>query len=280
MTDPRKKNPPPWLALRYWWLPVTIIVMLLMVAAYLLPYQPVELSDLTPEIRDATTRLDASFGKPVDQSFQYATRRSFSSSNGPMEVEIRATLRPLGNGLLERQDDWYDTRGHGIVYQERYVLFRNLFSVNTRTRETAPVVHDMMGRVGWFSDVAQAMTSTLEGGTPESPGWKMSVVLDRVSDTDGQGLVLKTTPYQRRVDCERTGEIDGAQVGIGLSGSYPRVSCRIMTSDQPVERRSEYVYLPQPGIFLLLNYRQQGQREDATLDVKGSYLSFKTLPAP
>ena len=59
-----------------------------------------------------------------------------------------------------REDDWYDLGGRSVVYQERYVLFRNLFSVHTRSREVAPLVHDLMGRVGGYNDSAESITST------------------------------------------------------------------------------------------------------------------------
>ncbi len=262
----------------YWWILAVIIALALTGMAYLQPYLQVELSDLPPQVRKATAELDRQFGKPVEQSFQYAIRRSYNSQRrGSMEVEVRVTLRPLGEGLVQRQDDWYDLDGRTVVYQERYVLFRNLFTVHARTRETAPFVHDLMGRMGWYNDTAQNVNSKVEGGTPVSPGWKLTATLDRVSDTESRSLSLNTSVYQRSMACERSGETDGKFMGTGFGGTYPKVTCRIRTSDPPTERNSEYAYLPEHGIFLLLNYRQKEDNKQ-TMDVNGNYLSFKVQP--
>lgn len=265
----------------YWWAPVTLIALVLAVAAYLHPYQPLELSDLSPQAVAGAASLDASFGKPVTRSFKYATRRSYSSPAGVLEVEIRVSLQPMGKGLVLRQDDWYDLGGRSVVYQERYVLFRNLFSVHTRSREVAPLVHDLMGRVGWYNDSAESLSSTLEGGTPDAAAWKLDLVMDRLSDTDGKGLTLQTTRYQRRQHCERSGQVDGAAIGAGFTGSYAKVSCTSHTSEQSAERRSDYVWLPEHGIFLSLGFQQAAEAPEkpgTALDVKGRYVSFEALP--
>lgn len=265
----------------YWWAPVTLIALVLAVAAYLRPYQPLELSDLSPQAVAGAAALDASFGKPVTRSFKYATRRSYSSSAGLTQVEIRVTLQPLGNGLVLRQDDWYDLGGHSVVYQERYVLFRNLFSVHTRSREVAPLVHDLMGRVGWYNDSAESLSSKLEGGAPDAAAWKLDLVMDRLSDTDGKSLTLKTTRYQRRQHCERSGQVEGTEIGAGFTGSYAKVSCTSHTSEQSAERRSDYVWLPEHGIFLSLGFQQAAEapeKPDTALEVKGRYVSFEALP--
>jgi hypothetical protein len=268
----------------YWWAPVTLIALVLAVAAYLHPYQPLELSDLSPQVVAGAAALDPSFGKPVTRAFKYATRRSYSSPAGLVEVEIRVTLQPMGSGLVMRQDDWYDLGGRSVVYQERYVLFRNLFSVHTRSREVAPLVHDLMGRVGWYNDSAESLSSTLEGGTPDAAAWKLDLTMDRLSDTDGKSLTLQTTRYQRRQHCERSGQVEGAAVGAGFTGSYAKVSCTSHTSEQSAERRSDYVWLPEHGLFLSLGFQQAAEATEATekpgtaLDVKGRYVSFEPLP--
>lgn len=265
----------------YWWAPVMLIAVVLAVAAYLHPYQPLELSDLSPQVVATTAALDPAFGKPVARSFKYATRRSYSSPAGLLEVEIRVTLQPMGKGLVMRQDDWYDLGGRSVVYQERYVLFRNLFSVHTRSREVAPLVHDLMGRVGWYNDSVQALKSTQEGGAPGDAAWKLDLTMERLSDTDGKSLTLQTTRYQRRQHCERSGQVDGAAIGTGFTGSYAKVSCTSHTSEQSAERRSEYVWLPEHGIFLSLGFQQAAEtpeKPDTALDVKGRYVSFEPLP--
>ena len=262
----------------YGWLALVVAALLLVSLAYLQPYRQVELSDLPETVRAATRRLDAAFGKPVAQSFQYSMRRSYMSKRrGAMEVEVRVTLRPLGDGLVQRQDDWYDVQGKNVVYQERYVLFRNLFTVHVRTRETAPFVHDLMGRVGWYNDAAQAVNARMEGGDPISPDWKLDATLDRVLDSESRSLSLNTAVYQRSIKCQRSGEVAGSLIGAGFGASYPKVTCSIRTNDPPSERISEYVYLAEPGIFLLLNYKQHEDNQQ-TMDVSGSYLSFKVLP--
>lgn len=265
----------------YWWAPLALIALVLAVAAYLHPYQPLELSDLSPQVVASAAALDPSFGKPVTRSFKYATRRSYSSPAGLLEVEIRVTLQPMGQGLVMREDDWYDLGGRSVVYQERYVLFRNLFSVHTRSREVAPLVHDLMGRVGWYNDSAESISSTHEGTTPDADAWKLDLTMDRLSDTDGKSLTLQTTRYQRTQHCERSGRVDGAAIGAGFTGSYPKIICRSQANSQFAERRSEYVWLPEHGIFLSLGYQQQvegPEKSDARLDVKGRYVSFKPLP--
>ena len=265
----------------YWWAPLTLIALALAVIAYLHPYQPLELSDLSPQVVASAAELDPSFGKPVTRSFKYATRRSYSSPAGLLEVEIRVTLQPMGKGLVMRQDDWYDLGGRSVVYQERYVLFRNLFAVHTRSREVAPLVHDLMGRVGWYNDSAESISSTHEGATPDDDAWKLDLTMDRLSDTDGKSLTLQTTRYQRRQHCERSGRVDGAVIGAGFTGSYPKISCRSQANSQFSERRSEYAWLPEHGIFLSLGYQQQvgeSAKPDARLEVKGRYVSFEPLP--
>lgn len=265
----------------YWWAPLMLIAVVLAVAAYLHPYQPLALSDISPQVVATAAVLDPSFGKPVARSFKYATRRSYSSPAGLVEVEIRVTLQPMGNGLVMRQDDWYDLGGRSVIYQERYVLFRNLFSVHTRSREVAPLVHDLLGRVGWYNDSVESLGSTLEGGTPDSAAWKLDLVMDRLSDTDGKSLTLQTTRYQRRQHCERSGQLDGASIGAGFSGAYPKISCRSHTSEQSADRRSEYVWLPEHGIFLSLGFQQAAEtpeKPDTALEVKGRYVSFGALP--
>jgi len=258
-----------------------LIAVVLAVVAYLHPYQPLQLSDLSPQVVASAAALDPSFGKPVAHSFKYATRRSYSSAAGLVEVEIRVTLQPIGSGLVMRQDDWYDLGGRSVVYQERYVLFRNLFSVHTRSREVAPLVHDLMGRVGWYNDSVESLTSTHEGGAPGDDAWKLDLAMDRLSDTDGKSLTLQTTRYQRRQHCERSGQVEGAAIGAGFSGTYPKVICRSETTSQSAGRRSEYVWLPEHGIFLSLGFQQAAEtpeKPDTALDVKGRYVSFGVMP--
>ncbi|MES2510538.1 MAG: hypothetical protein V4625_11460 [Pseudomonadota bacterium] len=268
----------------YWWAPVALIAVVLAVMAYLHPYQPLMLSDVPPEVVSSAAALDKNFGERVNRTFKYAIRRSYASPSGVMQVEIRSTLQPLENGLVMRQDDWYDIKGRSVVYQERYILFRNLFSVHTRSREVAPLVHDLMGRVGWYNDSARTIASQLTGSTPDAPDWKLDMVMARASDTDGKGLTVQTTNYQRKVHCERTGNLDAADIGAVAKGSYPRISCLSTSNDQQAERRSEYVWLPQHGIFLLLAYRQKGENMTTPTDnpgelaVKGNLLSFESLP--
>ena len=265
--------------LGYWWAFVTILAVVLAVAAYLQPHQALQLSDLQLSLQDSINALDKSFGAPVKRSFKYSTHRIYSSSTGPMEVDIRVTLEPLGGGLVLRQDDWYYLKSKTVVYQERYILFRNMFSLHTRSREVAPLVHDMLGRIGWFNDSTQSISSKVEGGTPDSPLWKMDISMDRLSETDGKGRTRQTTPYQRRMQCERSGQVDGSEIGSAFKGSYPKVTCKSMASKQLTERerQSDYAYLPEHRIFLLLGYQQQAGGADK-LDLKGSYATFEILP--
>lgn len=258
-----------------------LIAVVLAVVAYLHPYQPLQLSDLSPQVIAASAELDPLFGKPVARSFKYATRRSYSSPAGLVEVEIRVTLQPMGNGLVMRQDDWYDLGGRSVIYQERYVLFRNLFSVHTRSREVAPLVHDLIGRVGWYNDSVESLASTQEGGSPGDAAWKLDLTMDRLSDTDGKSLTLQTTRYQSRRHCERSGQVDGAAIGDGFTGSYPKVICRSETTGPSGGRRSEYIWLPEHGIFLSLGFQQAAEtsgKPDTALDVKGRYVSFDVMP--
>jgi hypothetical protein len=268
----------------YWWAPVALVAVALAVVAYLHPYQPLGISELPPEVLSSAATLDKGFGKPINRSFKYSTRRSYASPSGVIEAEIRITLQPLENGLVTRQDDWYDIKGKNVVYQERYVLFRNLFSVHTRSREVAPLVHDLMGRVGWYNDSAKTIDGKSQGPTPDAPDWKLDLTMVRASDTDGKGLTLKTSTYQRTLHCERTGELDAADIGAVDKGSYPRITCLNTSSDQPAVRRSEYVWLAQHGIFLLLGYRQKDESVTTPADtpgelaVKGRYVKFEVQP--
>lgn len=273
-------RPRQWLTLRYWWPPLALLAVVVAVIAWLHPYKPVTLADIPEPVRGEAERMDKLTGPPIRNSFQYSTRRNFTARGESEAVDIRVNLQPLGHGLLLRQDEWYGQNGHSVVFQERYVLFRNLFSVHTRTREVAPIMHDLMGRIGWFNDSASGLRGTIGPGTPDDPAWKLDVVLDRVSDTDGNDLTLKTTRYQRTISCVRSGTVEAATLGEGFTGTYPKVSCRQKNSDQASERTSEYAWLARQGIFMLTNYQQQGSDSD-TLAVKGTYTSFKAIePAP
>jgi hypothetical protein len=261
----------------YWWAPITILALIAAILAYLHPYRDLELSDLSPSVIGSVAKLDKAFKRPVRNSLKYSTRRTYTSPGGPMDIEIRVTLTPIGGGLVMRQDDWYQLKGKTVVYQERFILFRNLFSLHTRSREVAPLMHDLMGRIGWYNDSTQSVNSKVDGDTVESPSWTMDVDTDRLSETDGKGLTRLTKPYKRHLHCEHHGEVDGAEIGSMFKGSYPRVSCKGTGTDQPNERVSNYAYLPEHGIFLLLSYQQKGENAD-TLEVKGNYVSFEVVP--
>lgn len=261
----------------YWWAPITVLAVIVAVLAYLHPYRDLELSDLSPSVIDSVATLDKAFKRPVRHTLKYSTRRTYTSPTGPTEIEIRVTLTPIGGGLVMRQDDWYQLKGKTVVYQERFILFRNMFSLHTRSREVAPLMHDLMGRIGWYNDSTKSVGSKVEGGTVESPSWIMDVATDRLSETDGKGLTRVTKPYKRRLHCEHHGEVDGIEIGSMFKGSYPRVICRGTGTDQPAERVSNYAYLPEHGIFLLLSYQQKAENAD-TLEVKGNYVSFEVMP--
>ena len=176
-----------------------------------------------------------------------------------------------------RQDDWYDLKTKNVVYQERFILFRNIFSLYRRSREVAPLMHDLMGRVGWYNDTLQSLNSQVRGGQAVSPSWAMDVTTERISETEGKGLTRQTTPYQRRLNCERSGDVDGAEIGTTFKGSYPKITCRVVGNDQPAERLTNYAYLPDQGIFLLLDYQQRTDKAEK-IEVKGSYVSFEVTP--
>lgn len=264
--------------LPYAWLLVTALALVLAGLAYLHPYKPLREEDLSPQVRAIADQLDTQFGKPVQpQSFSYTTRRTYATAKGPVDVEIRATLQPLSHGLMAREDEWYDLHTHDVIYQERYILFRNLFAVHSRTREKSPLMHDLLGRLGWYNDAAQTLHGTLQGGTPDAADWALSVSQERISDSDGGGFLVQSTAYRRDVRCQRAGDIDGPQIGNGFTGRYPKVVCQATTSNQPGQRHSEYAYLADYGLFLLLGYQQQNAA-DTPLGANGRYLSFKALP--
>ena len=263
--------------MNYWWAPLTVLAVVLAVLAYLHPYQELEVSDISPSVIDSLNTLDKSFGTPVKSSFKYSTRRTYSSPTGPIEVEIRMKLSPLGGGLVMRQDDWYDLKDKKVVYQERFILFRNIFSLYRRSREVAPLMNDLMGRVGWYNDTLQSVESQVQGGQAVSASWAMDVTTQRLSETEGKGLTRVTTPYQRRLHCERSGDVDGTEIGTTFKGSYPKITCRVVASDQPAERLTNYAYLPDQGIFLLLGYQQSADKAEK-IEVKGSYVSFEVMP--
>lgn len=263
--------------LGYWWAPITVVILVLAVYAYLQPHQELDLSDLSEQVQANAATLDKSLGSSVNQSFKYTTRRTYSSSEGPLEVEVRATLTPLSGGLFRRNDDWVDIKTQRTVYQERFILFRNLFILHIRNREVAPARHDFMGRLGWYNDSTKSMQSSVQGKMPanfsSNAAWTLDVKTDRVSDTDGKGLLRSTIPYTRTLHCERAGDVQGSDIGAAFKGSYPKVSCRSTATNQTSERRSDYVYLPEHDIFLLLNYQQQLGSADQ-LGSKANYTSF------
>jgi hypothetical protein len=267
--------------LSYWWAPITVVILILMGYAYLQPHQELDLADLPEQVQANAATLDKSLGSSVNQSFKYTTRRTYSSNEGPLDVEIRATLTPLGGGLFRRNDDWVDIKTQHVVYQERFILFRNLFTLHIRNREVAPAKHDFMGRLGWYNDTTKNMQSTVQGKMPANFSsnalWSLDVVADRLSDTDGQGLLRSMTPYKRTLHCERVGDLPGSDIGAAFKGSYPKVTCRSIATNQTKERRSDYAYLPEHDIFLLLNYQQQLGTADQ-LGAKANYTSFVQLP--
>ena len=267
--------------LSYWWAPITVVVLVLAVYAYLQPHQELDLSDLSEQVQANAAALDKSMGASVSRSFKFTTRRTYSSTEGPLDVEIRATLTPLGGGLFRRNDDWVDIKTQHVVHQERFILFRNLFPLHIRNRDVAPVRHDFMGRLGWYNDTTKSMQSTVQGkmldNFANNAAWRLDVTTDRLSDTDGQGLLRSMTPYKRTLHCERAGSVQGAEIGAAFQGSYPKIACNGLSSNQAAGRKSDYVYLPEHDIFLLLGYRQQLSVDDH-LGVKANYTSFAQLP--
>lgn len=267
--------------LSYWWAPITIVVLVLVGYAYLQPHQELDLSDLSEQVQSNAAALDMSLGSSVNQSFKYTTRRTYSSNEGPLDVEIRATLTPLGGGLFRRNDDWVDIKTQRVVYQERFILFRNLFILHVRNREVAPAKHDFLGRLGWYNDTTKSMQSTVQGKMPanfaNNAAWSLDVTTDRLSDTDGQGLLRSTTPYKRTLHCERAGDVQGAEIGAAFQGNYPKITCNGLSTNQATGRKSDYAYLPEHDIFLLLNYQQQLGATDQ-LGAKANYTSFMQLP--
>ncbi|MET0312216.1 MAG: hypothetical protein ABW051_09210 [Burkholderiaceae bacterium] len=270
----------PWLTLRYWWPPLALLAVAAAVLAWLHPYRPVLLEDIPAEVRAATARLDKLAGPAVASTFLFTSHRSFVSKKEPVDVEIHAKLEPMGDGLVMRQDDWYETGERSAVYQERYVMYRNLFSVHTRSRDIAPVMKDLLGRVGWYNDSARTLTATQKGASPQDEGWALDVRMDRTSDNENSsGITQATTSYQRTIACVRSGTVEGPAVGKGLEGTYPKVTCRQRNTDQSAERVSDYAWLPRHGIFLLLGYQQQGADAES-LEATGTYDDFKVVAAP
>ena len=126
-------------------------------------------------------------------------------------------------------------------------------------REMAPLVHDLLHEFGWLTDSAINQSLALSGDFPKEEGSSLSVRQSRVAPTDPQPLVRRTSPYERTIECKRTGLVEGRTHGSALSGRLIEVSCSILATGSPGEVTNVFVWVPSARVFLLVKSQQPGK---------------------
>lgn len=249
---------PPFL-LRFWWLPPALIAVGAAVAAWSFREQPIELRSFSSALLESSAQFEIGFGGPPAERVEYRASITIDVNGQQVEGTILHVARHLGGGWIRRTDAWFDTGATKSLYEERYLSHRNLLQVFRQHREKAPLIHDLMHEFGWLTDVATAQSLTQSGDLLNEDGSLLSVRQSRTAPTEPHDLIPKAAPYERIIECRRSGLVEGSTHGSVLSGPLPQVVCRIRRSDLPGEVINVFVWEPRARLFLLVNSRQPGR---------------------
>jgi len=244
------------LLLKFWWLPLALIAVAAAIAAWSFREQPVETNSFPVSLLQSPAALEAELGDPPPQRVEYRAQVIIEVSGQRAESTVRHIAEHVGGGWVRRSDSWYDGGAAKSTYQERYLLHRNFLQVFRQHREKAPFVHDLLHEFGWLTDTASAQSVSIAGKFPQETGSSLSVRQSRVSPTEPQKLIPKPTPYERRIECQRSGLVEGSSLGAALSGQLVQVTCRIRRSDLPGDVTNVFIWEPKARLFLLVSSQQ------------------------
>lgn len=186
------------------------------------------------------------------KEIRYETNRTFTSSDGrAVDSRVESRLENLGNGLVRRSDNWYPKlAGNALVFEERYLMYANLFGLTARYREPAPVFHAIFENTGWLEN----RLVELEFHPPDlntfHSQWLLQARFTQLQDRFPTTMDGKTTErFTKDIRCVPV--LPDARA----SGKRTTVSCQIKSQDGTT-RNSIYAFMHEVGIFILSEYQQ------------------------
>lgn len=242
--------------LKFWWLPPALIAVAAAIAAWHFRERPIEPSSFPASLLQSSAPFEAALGELPPPRVEYRAQVTIEAHGQRGESTVHHVAEHVGGGWIRRSDSWYDGGAQSSTYQERYLVHRNFLQVFRQHREKAPFVHDLMHEFGWLTDSASAQSVSVAGGFPQEADSSLSVRQARIAPTEPQSLIPKASPYERNIECQRSGLVEGNTLGSALSGQLAQVSCRIKRSDLPGEVTNVFVWEPKSRLFLLVSSRQ------------------------
>lgn len=242
--------------LRFWWLPPALIAVAAAIAAWNFRERPIERSSFPDSLLLSSAPLEAALGEPPPPRVEYRARVTVEAHGQRGESTIHHVAEHVGGGWIRRSDSWYDGGAQSSTYQERYLIHRNFLQVFRQHREKAPFVHDLLHEFGWLTDAASAQSISFTGSFPKETNSSLSVRQSRIAPTEPQSQIPKVSPYERNIECQPSGLVEGSTLGSALSGQLAQVTCRIRRSDVPGEVTNVLVWEPKSRLFLLVSSRQ------------------------
>lgn len=256
------------------WAPLTLFTLVLLVIAFANQYRPVTLADIPSSVLASVDQANLKFTEQgIDKEIEYETRKTFTTPAGSVMSRISTKLKPLGNGFYLRHDDWRDENGMALLYEERYIIFRNLVSVHTRFREIAPFIHELMGGFGWHEDRVVDQHIEIALGFPGVKSMTLRTTQKRDANTDHKNIGLRDTTYEREVVCTVGDAISGTRIHTSLVEQVNLVNCDAKRSHLDASMMSQYAYIPSVGIFVLLDRNESGA--DALPNAVNSITKFE-----
>lgn len=246
---------PPFLS-RFWWLPPVLLAVAMAVAAWVYRERPLNLQSLPASVLASTAAIESELGDPPPRMVEYRARVSTDVQGRRSVTTIRHLAEHLGGGWFRRSDNWFDEGATTWTYQERYLTHRNFLQAHRQHRGMAPLIHDLLAEFGWLGDSAIAQTLISAGRFPWEAGSSISVRQSRIAQIDEANLVAKETPYERTIECQRDGVVEGSTLGPALSGPLVRVACRSNRSHLSGETKNVFVWHSEAKLFLLIESQQ------------------------
>ncbi len=260
---------------RLWWAPLALIVVLIAVAAVALRYKPPDYQSFVSRLDESVNALESglSSGGRV-RAIRYTRKGIFNGPSGGQTAIITSVVTPISGGWLVRHDDWRDQFNQALVYQERYLMYRGLFSGHLQFREIAPFFHEIFGSLGWFNDEVRSETLSLTGDFPTGANGVLTINQKRLTDTDGQSVSPKATSYERNIQCTYDGVLDAQSIHKSLHGSRRVIACDVTSTNGAPSRKNRLVHLGEFGIFMILE-----SQVDRTTAEPSSSFTLQTLEA-
>lgn len=184
------------------------------------------------------------------KEIRYEANKTYTAPDGrAVDSRVESRLENLGNGLVRRSDNWYPKlAGNALVYEERYLLYANLFGLTARYREPAPVFHAIFENTGWFENKLVELEFRPPDLNVFSSQWLLEARLTQLQDRFPATVDGKTAELV-------TKDIRCLPVLPDASGKRTTVSCQIKSQDGTT-RNSIYTFVHEVGIFILSEYRQ------------------------